>query len=91
MSAPESIQQLVEKFHYNLNEYKNPKYNETQVRVEFINPFWTVPKVQFTKHGSLVSGLLEKLWKRSLGGIKREPVVNLSMKVAVLTCKYSCS
>ena len=40
MSAPDAIQQLVEKFQYNLQEYKNPKYNETQVRVEFINPFW---------------------------------------------------
>ena len=40
MAAPDTIHQLVEKFKYNLREYKNPKYNETQVRVEFINPFW---------------------------------------------------
>ena len=40
MPAPDIIHQLVEKFHYNLREYKNPKYLETQVRIEFINPFW---------------------------------------------------
>ncbi len=40
MPAPDTIHQLVEKFHYNLREYKNPRYSETQVRVEFINPFW---------------------------------------------------
>ncbi|MBN1479294.1 Eco57I restriction-modification methylase domain-containing protein [candidate division KSB1 bacterium] len=40
MSAPDTIRQLVEKFHRNLQEYKNPKYNETLIRVEFINPFW---------------------------------------------------
>lgn len=40
IQAPETIHQLVDKFHYNLHEYKNPRYSETQVRVEFINPFW---------------------------------------------------
>ncbi len=40
MPTPLSIQQLVEKFDRNLQEYKNPKYNETHIRVEFINPFW---------------------------------------------------
>jgi len=35
-----SITALVEKFSRNLAEYKNQKYNETQVRVEFVNPFW---------------------------------------------------
>jgi hypothetical protein len=40
MPAPDTIQKLVEKFDYNQHEYKNPKYNETQVRIEFLNPFW---------------------------------------------------
>ncbi len=40
MPAPDTIYQLVEKFRYNIHEYKSPKYLETQVRVEFINPFW---------------------------------------------------
>ena len=35
-----TIENLVEKFQRNLNEYKNPAYNETQIRVEFVNPFW---------------------------------------------------
>ena len=40
MQAPETIQNLVDKFDRNVQEYKNPKYNETLIRVEFINPFW---------------------------------------------------
>ncbi|NQT25597.1 Eco57I restriction-modification methylase domain-containing protein [candidate division KSB1 bacterium] len=36
----DTIHSLVEKFQHNLNEYKNPKYNETHIRVEFVNPFW---------------------------------------------------
>ena len=35
-----NISELVEKFSRNIDEYKNPKYNETSVRVEFVNPFW---------------------------------------------------
>jgi predicted type IV restriction endonuclease len=34
------IATLVEKFNHNLEEYKNPKYNEAQVRAEFVNPFF---------------------------------------------------
>jgi len=35
-----AITKLVEKFSRNIDEYKNPKYNETSVRIEFVNPFW---------------------------------------------------
>ena len=38
--APDVIRQLVEKFRYNLEEYKNPHYNEALIRNDFINPFW---------------------------------------------------
>jgi len=37
---PKIIPQLVEKFQHNLNEYKNPKYHEAHIRVEFVNPFF---------------------------------------------------
>jgi len=40
MPAPDAICKLVETFRYNLREYKNPRYNETSIRVEFVNPFW---------------------------------------------------
>jgi predicted type IV restriction endonuclease len=40
MSAPDRIRQLTETFHYNLEAYKKSTYNETQVRREFIDPFF---------------------------------------------------
>ncbi|MHC1737930.1 MAG: TaqI-like C-terminal specificity domain-containing protein [Ignavibacteriaceae bacterium] len=40
MQAPASIIDLVNKFERNLPAYKSGGYNETQVRVEFINPFF---------------------------------------------------
>ena len=40
MSAPNVILELVDRFHCNLAACKQGKYNETQVRREFIDPFF---------------------------------------------------
>jgi len=40
VSAPEEIHKLVERFDRNLGAYRSGKYNEAQVRQEFINPFF---------------------------------------------------
>ncbi len=40
MSAPQAVLTLVENFERNLDAYRNGKYNETQVRLDFINPFF---------------------------------------------------
>jgi len=38
--AKQNIEKLVERFRYNLDIYKKSTYNETQVRIEFIDPFF---------------------------------------------------
>lgn len=40
MSAPDSVTQLVEKFHRDKERFEHPKYNEAQLREEFVNPFF---------------------------------------------------
>lgn len=40
MTAPPVIVDLVERFERNIDAYKKGKYNETQVRREFIDPFF---------------------------------------------------
>ena len=40
MAAPKEIVDLVEIFESNLESYKNGHYNETQVRIEFVDPFF---------------------------------------------------
>ena len=40
MNIPDKIKRLIETFDYNLEMYKKGSYNETQVRLEFINPFF---------------------------------------------------
>jgi hypothetical protein len=38
--AKQKVEELVERFRYNLDVYKKSAYNETQVRQEFIDPFF---------------------------------------------------
>ncbi len=40
MPAPESIQQLVAKFEEHRESYRSGRYNEAQMRQEFLNPFF---------------------------------------------------
>ena len=40
MAAPKDITRLVEQFERNADAYRSPGYNEAQVRVEFIDPFF---------------------------------------------------
>ncbi len=41
MPAPQDIVDLVQRFADNIDDYKSSNYNETQVRREFIDPFFT--------------------------------------------------
>ena len=40
MTVPAKILELVERFDRNLDTYKKSQYNETQIRREFIDPFF---------------------------------------------------
>jgi hypothetical protein len=41
-TTPSLLTELVDRFRYNIDSYKNGHYNETQVRKEFIDPFFEV-------------------------------------------------
>ena len=38
--ALKQVSNLVERFQENIEAYRNPAYNETQLRIEFIDPFF---------------------------------------------------
>jgi len=40
LSAPQEIVELVERFSSRINEYRSSQYNETELRGEFVNPFF---------------------------------------------------
>jgi hypothetical protein len=40
LPAPKEIEDLIERFEQNIESYKSGHYNETQLRLEFVNPFF---------------------------------------------------
>lgn len=40
MDAPEAVLTLVERFAFHLDAYRSGSYNETQLRRDFLDPFW---------------------------------------------------
>lgn len=40
MAAPQEVVDLVERFERNIEQYRSPVYNETQLRREFLDPFF---------------------------------------------------
>lgn len=40
MAAPHSVLELIERFNRNRVAYRSNQYNEAQLRVEFLNPFF---------------------------------------------------
>src|SRR6059036_4167059 len=40
MGVPQTIRELVERLERNLDAYRSPQYNETQLRREFLDPFF---------------------------------------------------
>ena len=40
MPAPQEIVELVDQFSRRINEYRGSLYNETELRNEFVNPFF---------------------------------------------------
>src|SRR6266566_1660104 len=52
MVGPHSVLELIERFDRNRHAYKSEKYNEAQLRVEFLNPFFQALGWDVTnKHG----------------------------------------
>jgi hypothetical protein len=40
MAVSDDVKRLIERFDQNLDSYRSPNYNETQLRIEFLDPFF---------------------------------------------------
>jgi len=59
LSAPQEIVDLVDKFSRRINEYRGSLYNETELRNEFVNPFFAALGWDMDNRQGLSSDLKE--------------------------------
>ena len=67
-TAPQAVLDLVERFERNIDLYRSPRYNETQARHEFIDPFFAAPHKQFA------DAKTRRLRSRGQEAVARTPV-----------------
>ena len=73
-NAPEEVLDLVERFERNLDAYRSEAYNETRLRREFIDPFFSTgdlgnfqPALTIFRFSDLRSGRIMERLDRKLG------------------------
>jgi hypothetical protein len=59
LSAPQEIVELVDQFSRRINEYRSSLYNETELRNEFVNPFFAALGWDMKNRQGLSSDLKE--------------------------------
>jgi hypothetical protein len=62
MAAPEQVHELIKTFDRNIDAYKDPQYNETQLRREFIDPFFEAIKNAALPQGFDVTVLFDAFY-----------------------------
>ena len=75
MNAPDRIKRLVETFDYNIDAYKKGSYNETQVRREFIDPFFEELGWDITNKQGYAEAYKEVIHEDAIkvGGVTKAP------------------
>ena len=75
MDAPDRIKKLTETFDYNLETYKKGSYNETQVRREFIDPFFEALGWDITNERGYAEAYKDVIHEDAIkvGGVTKTP------------------
>lgn len=75
MAIPKIIEQLIERFDYNIDSYKSGRYNETQVRREFLDPFFKALGWDVDNENGYAEAYKDVVHEASLeiGGTKKAP------------------
>jgi len=75
MTAPDSIKKLIDTFDNNLDAYKKGAYNETQVRREFIDPFFQALGWDITNENGYAEAYKDVIHEDAIkvGGVTKAP------------------
>ncbi len=69
--CPHAVLALVKQFHDHIEEYKSGKYNETQLRQEYINPLFEALERQANATDRQIDQLVYGLTEEEVGIIER--------------------
>ena len=74
-NPPEIIERLVETFDRNLDTYRSPSYNETELRVEFVNPFFEALGCDVTNKSGYAMAYRDVIHEDAIkvGGVTKAP------------------
>ncbi len=75
MPLPDSVAELIERFEDNRSEYHKGHYNETQTRIDYVNPLFAALGWDMDNHGGLSELLREVVHEDALkiGGTTKAP------------------
>ncbi len=75
MPAPKELQDLVERFGQHIDDYKNGRYNETQVRRDFIDPFFKLLGWDVSNEGGVAEAYRDVIHEDAIkiGGSTKAP------------------
>jgi hypothetical protein len=75
METPRQILDLVERFDEHRDAYRSPEYNETQVRQEFIDPFFEAMGWDVRNRGGFAEQFKQVVHEDSIriGGVAKVP------------------
>ena len=77
MTAPKEILDLVERFNRNRDAYKSAQYNETQLRREFLDPFFISLGWDVENRQGLAEAYKDVIHEDAIkvGGSPRRPII----------------
>jgi predicted type IV restriction endonuclease len=73
--VPKQIEELVARFEQNIESYQNESYNETLVRVEFINPLFEALGWDLTNKSGYAEAYKDVIHEDAIkmGGVTKAP------------------
>jgi len=84
---PPQVKALVDRFDQNIDSYQSQAYNETQVRLEFINPFFETLGWDVTNKAGYAEPYKDVIHEDAVkvGGATKAPVFTILLKQIAVT------
>ena len=87
VDIPKDVSELIARFEQNIDSYQSQAYNETQVRLEFINPFFETLGWDVTNKAGYAEPYKDVIHEDAVkvGGATKAPVFTILLKQIAVT------